>query len=99
MSDELERIYTINLGKVLLSPNNRRSKRAINVIKDFVIKHTHNEQVKIDKDLNLHIWKNGMKNPPRRIKIKVTTTEKGDLLISNYIENAKTIDTKSDSKY
>ena len=34
MSQELERVYTINLGKVLLTPNNQRSKRAINMIKE-----------------------------------------------------------------
>jgi len=31
MSQELERVYTINLGKVLLSPNNQRAKRAIHL--------------------------------------------------------------------
>ena len=94
MSQEFERIYTINLGKVLLSPNNRRAKRAINMIKDFVMKHLHTEQIKIDTDLNLHIWKNGMKHPPRKIKVKITKTESGDILVSKYIEI--TTDEKSD---
>jgi len=28
MSQEVERVYTVNLGKVLLSPDNQRAKRA-----------------------------------------------------------------------
>ena len=33
MSQELERVYTIPLGKVLLSANTHRAVRAINMIK------------------------------------------------------------------
>ena len=45
MSQELERVYTINLGKVLLSPNNQRAKRAINMIKEYARHHMKTEEI------------------------------------------------------
>ena len=40
MSEESERVYTVNLGKVLLTPNNQRAKRAINMVKEFARHHS-----------------------------------------------------------
>ena len=42
--EEVERVYTINLGKVLLSPNNQRAKRAINMIREFATRHMKSEK-------------------------------------------------------
>ena len=50
MSQELERVYTINLGKVLLSPDNQRAKRAINMVKEFARRHMKNDQIKLEEE-------------------------------------------------
>ena len=60
MSQELERVYTINLGKVLLSPNNIRAKRAINMIREFARRHMKTEVIKIDEDVAHQIWSCGL---------------------------------------
>ena len=60
MSQELERVYTINLGKVLLSPNNQRAKRAINMIKEFARHHMKTEEIKIEETVSHLIWKRGI---------------------------------------
>jgi large subunit ribosomal protein L31e len=86
MSQELERVYTINLGKVLLSPNNQRAKRAINMIKEFARKHMKNEQIKLEEDLSHQIWQRGIKHPPRKIRVKMTKTDEGFILVSPYEE-------------
>ncbi len=86
MSQELERVYTINLGKVLLSPNNQRAKRAINMIKEFARHHMKNDQIKIEEDLSHQIWKRGIKHPPRKIRVKMTKTDEGFILVSPYEE-------------
>ena len=52
MSQELERVYTINLGKVLLSPNNQRAKRAVNMVKEFARHHMKTQEIKIEDELN-----------------------------------------------
>jgi len=86
MSQELERVYTINLGKVLLSPNNQRAKRAINMVKEFARHHMKNDQIKIEEDLSHQIWKRGIKHPPRKIRVKMTKTDEGFILVSPYEE-------------
>ena len=88
MSENVERIYTINLGKVLLSPNNRRSKRAINMIKEFATHHMKTEQIRIDQDLSHKIWEKGIRHPPRKIRVKMNRLEDDYILISPYDENA-----------
>ena len=66
MSEEAERIYTINLGKVLLSPNNIRAKRAINMIKEFTMHHMKTNSVRISEDVAHYVWKRGIKHPQER---------------------------------
>ena len=86
MSQELERVYTINLGKVLLSPNNQRAKRAINMIKEFARHHMKTEEIKIEETLSHLIWKRGIKHPPRKIRVSMTKTDEGFVLVSPYEE-------------
>ena len=76
MSQDVERVYTVNLGKVLLSPDNQRAKRAINMIKEFARHHMKVEQVKLEEDVSHLIWSRGIKHPPRKIKV-VCTREEG----------------------
>ena len=86
MSQELERVYTINLGKVLLSPNNQRAKRAINMIKEFARHHMKTEEIKIEETVSHIIWKRGIKHPPRKIRVSMTKTDEGFILVSPYEE-------------
>jgi len=90
LSQELERVYTINLGKVLLSPNNQRSKRAINMIREFARHHMKTEDVRIDEDLAHQVWKRGIKHPPRKVRVRMTKTEEGYVLIAPYEEELET---------
>ena len=86
MSQELERVYTINLGKVLLSPDNQRAKRAINMIKEFARHHMKTEEIKIEETLSHLIWKRGIRRPPRKIRVSMTKTDEGFVLVSPYEE-------------
>ena len=56
LSQELERVYTIPLGKVLLSQSQHRAVRAINMIREFARKHMKTEQIKIDEEVAHLIW-------------------------------------------
>jgi large subunit ribosomal protein L31e len=90
LSEEtLERVYTINLGKVWLSPNNQRAKRAINMIKEFATHHMKSENVKIEEDVSHLVWARGIRHPPRKIRVKLTKDDDGNILISKYEEEKK----------
>jgi len=84
MSQDVERVYTVNLGKVLLSPNNQRAKRAVNVIKEFARHHLKIEQVKIEEDVSHLLWARGIRHPPRKIRLRMTKTDEGYVLVSKY---------------
>ena len=84
MSQEVERVYTVNLGKVLLSPDNQRAKRAINMVKEFAQHHMKTGQIKIEEDVSHLIWSRGIKHPPRKIRVRMTKTDDGYVLISKY---------------
>ena len=84
MSQELERVYTIPLGKVLLSPNTHRAVRAINMIKEFARHHMKTYNVKIDEEISHIIWARGVRSPPRKIRVKMTKTDEGHILVTPY---------------
>src|SRR4030067_3642205 len=84
MSQELERVYTINLGKVLLSPNNQRAKRAVKRVKEYARHHMKTQEIKIEEAVNHQIWKRGIKHPPRKIRVRMTKTDEGFVLVSPY---------------
>ena len=86
MSQELERVHTINLGKVLLSPDNQRAKRAINMVKEYAARHMKTEEIKIEESLSHQIWKRGIRHPPRKIRVMMTKTDEGFVLVSPYEE-------------
>ena len=86
MSQELERVYTINLGKVLLSVDTHRAPRAINMIKEFARHHMKTEEIKIEEDLAHQIWSKGVRSPPRKIRVRMSKTDEGYVLVSPYAD-------------
>ena len=89
MSQELERVYTIPLGKALLSQSQHRSVRAINMIREFARKHMKTQEIKIDEEVAHLIWSRGVRSPPRKIRVKMTKTDEGHILVSSYEEEVE----------
>jgi len=89
LSQEFERVYTIPLGKVLLSANTHRAVRAINMIKEFARRHMKTYEIKIDEEVSHQIWARGVRSPPRKIRVKMTKTDEGHILVSSYEEEVE----------
>lgn len=67
-----ERSYNIPLRKGFINtPRWCRTKKAVSVLREFLIRHTKREDVRIGLLLNEHIWKHGGKNPPHHVKVDV----------------------------
>lgn len=88
MSSE-ERVYTINLGKVLLSQSQHRAVRAINMIREFASRHMGASEIKIDEDLAHQIWARGVRRPPRKIRVRMWTGTTGEIIVSRYDGDAE----------
>ena len=86
-SEESEsRVYTINLGKAWITPCYKRTDRVIRMIREFAMKHMKTDDVKLDQDLNRHVWKKGKTNPPRKVRVKMVKDEDETTVVSLFEE-------------
>jgi large subunit ribosomal protein L31e len=89
-----ERFYTIPLQKAMIRPPKKRAPRAVQLVKIFVTKHMKLEmkvseeeeeaelpQLIISQEVNEKIWGKGIEKPPRRIKVRVTKDQDGNVTV------------------
>lgn len=67
--------YTIGLRTAFLFPPKKRIRKALNVIKRFVKKHTRAEEILVSNEVNEFLHKNS-KNIPRKVKTILLKHEK-----------------------
>ena len=75
-----ERYYVVPLAKKGFekSPRWKRSKKAMIVLREFLTRHMKPEgDVFVSQELNERVWENGIKNPPRKIRIRCTKSVDG----------------------
>lgn len=67
---KLERSYNIPIRKKTReTAKHKKTPRAIRVLREFLQKHMKAEEVKLGPQLNLYMWKHGIKNPPHHVKV------------------------------
>jgi large subunit ribosomal protein L31e len=79
-----EKVMNITLKKTKAAPRSKKAKRAINEIREHVIRHMKAEEDKIwiDHRLNEAIWANGIHSPPMHITVKAVKFEDGLVEVS-----------------
>jgi large subunit ribosomal protein L31e len=66
------RRYIIPLRRAFeTSPHTKRAPKAIKVLREFVKRHSKMEEVIISNKVNELIWKNGIRNIPRKVEVIV----------------------------
>lgn len=89
-----ERIYTVPLGKAWIEPPNKRTSRAVRMLRRFMIKHmkmearkeeeTEEEEPKrliISNEVNERMWKRGIEKPPRKIRVRAAKDKEGNVTV------------------
>lgn len=84
-----ERIYTIPLGRAWISPPKKRAPRAIRIVKSFITRHMkikadvieEAERLVISNEVNEKIWSSGIKNPPRKIRVRAVKDKEGTVTL------------------
>ncbi len=77
-----ERTYTIPLrAGVIKTKKYKRAKKAVSVIKEFIIRNSKSSDVKIGKHLNLKLWEHGIRNVPCRVKVNASKDDKGTVTV------------------
>ena len=77
-----ERIYTVPLGRAWVVPKYRRAEKAVTILRKFVQRHMKPSEMNIDPSVNEEIWKNGINNPPRKIRVKLSKDDEGYVLVT-----------------
>ncbi len=75
-----ERFYVVPLAKngYMKAPRWKRAKKAMTVLRAFLTKHMKPEgPVYISQEVNERIWENGIRHPPRKIRVRVTKSVDG----------------------
>jgi large subunit ribosomal protein L31e len=80
--EKLERIYTVPLTRAWITARHKRTKRAVNVLREFAEHHMKSSEIKIDTQLNEKLWSRGITKPPRKITVKMEKDEDGVVTIS-----------------
>ncbi len=79
-----EKVMNITLKKTKAAPRSKKAKRAINEIREHVVRHmkADKDKIWIDHRLNEAIWVNGIHRPPMRITVKAVKFEDGLVEVS-----------------
>lgn len=77
-----ERIYNVPLGRAWVVPRYRRAEKAVALLRKFVQRHMKPEDIVIDPEVNEAIWKRGITNPPRRIRVRLSKNDEGIVTVS-----------------
>ena len=72
----MENVYVIPFRKAFKKPRTKRADAAIQIIKNFIMRHMKVSEVRIGKYLNEFVWSRGREKIPRRVKVKSFTEEK-----------------------
>ncbi|KAM3136253.1 hypothetical protein pb186bvf_011712 [Paramecium bursaria] len=94
---EISRDYTIHLHKAVHKETfKRKAPRAVSYIVRFAQKNMLTEDVRVDPQLNEAVWANGIRNVPRRIRIRLQRKKKEeDDGKGKYYTLAQHVDVKS----
>ena len=77
--EPVTRDYTIRLGKAVHGQTFKtRAPRALREIRKFAQKHMATKDVRIEVELNSHVWSKGIRAVPRRVRVRMSRVRNED---------------------
>eukprot|EP00931_Biecheleriopsis_adriatica_P035907 TRINITY_DN2069_c0_g1_i2.p1 TRINITY_DN2069_c0_g1~~TRINITY_DN2069_c0_g1_i2.p1 ORF type:complete len:151 (-),score=27.99 TRINITY_DN2069_c0_g1_i2:42-428(-) len=77
--EPVTRDYTVHLHKHMQKVSfKKRAPRAVRVVRQFASKVMTTKDVRIDTKLNKFLWSNGIRNVPRRVRIRLSRKRNED---------------------
>jgi large subunit ribosomal protein L31e len=85
---KLERIYTVPLGDAYETVRNKRTPRAVKILRAFITRHMKADGMRIllSGGLNSHLWARSIQKPPKRVKVRLI---KDDGTVRAYLADEK----------
>lgn len=78
-----EKVFNIPLREAFVLQRSKRARNASKIVREFLVKHTKTENINIGKSINDAIWKSGIQNPPR--KVRVHTIKEEDIVYAELL--------------
>jgi large subunit ribosomal protein L31e len=74
-----ERVYMVPLGRAWIGPRNKRTPRAVRILRSFIMRHMKVEEdsLRIANEVNERLWSRGIQKPPRRIRVRAVKDSEG----------------------
>jgi ribosomal protein L31E len=92
----IERTYVVPLRRGYINtPQYYRTNKAVSTLRKFICKHmkVKDDKIRIGQNLNILLWKHGIKNPPARVTITVSKSDEGivqaELVGQSYKDSVK----------
>ena len=82
-----ESVFTVNFRKAWITPEYKRTNRVVSILREFAKRHMKTEDIKIDQYLNRYLWRRGKRNPPRKVRVRMTKDETDTVVLSLYEES------------
>jgi len=60
------------------------------MIREFAQHHMKVETIKIEEELAHEVWAKGVRSPPRKVRVRMSKTEEGYVLVSRYDDEIET---------
>ena len=76
-----ERIYVVPLAKARRGPRNKRAKKSIRYLREYMKRHFKPESLIISQEVNERIWSRGIQKPPRKLKVRATKNIDGLVVV------------------
>lgn len=94
---KLERIYTVPLGDAYETVRNKRTPRAVKILRAFIERHMKPDgaRVLLSENLNKYLWVRSIQKPPRRVKVRLI---KDDGVVRAYLSDEKIEEPKKAEK-
>jgi large subunit ribosomal protein L31e len=82
--EQEERVLNVPLRTARRAPRTKRVPRAIEAIREFVVRHAKakREDVWIDPEVNRALWTRGIEKPPKLIQLRTIKFEDGRVEVS-----------------
>ena len=65
-----EQVYTVPLEHAWIVPKNKRTPRAVRILRNYVKKNMGSDNILISSEVNEELWSRGIESPPREIRIR-----------------------------
>ncbi|MCX6767353.1 MAG: 50S ribosomal protein L31e [Candidatus Micrarchaeota archaeon] len=73
----LERVYTVPLVDAYAKPAKKRAGRAVKILREFLSRHMHAQNVKIDPKVNEFIESRGATSPAKAVRVNASKDKSG----------------------